>query len=232
MTRWEGESFPDRAAPFRVGREYIGNVSSRLRESTWWTSRLAPITLMPAAALAVHQLRYFLAFGRGGSSELAETGHSYLHSLAPWLVLALALGAGAFLGRLGRAWRSGDAGSRSRSRLGLFGLWLTATVALVLIYASQEFLEGLFAAGHPAGLQGIFGDGGWLSLPAAAAIGAVVALLVRGGRAVIALAARLRGDRPLTRRDGTRLPKPRPVFLIAAAPLAACSPSRAPPSWL
>ena len=202
----------------------------RSRESTWRTSRLAPVTFMPAAALAVHQLRYFLAFGPKGSSELAESGHSYLHSLAPWLVLALALGAGAFVGALGRAFRSGEAGSCSRR--GLLGLWLAATLALVLIYASQEFLEGLFAAGHPAGLQGIFGDGGWLSLPAAAAVGIVLALLVRGGRAAIELAARLRRERPPLRRDSARILRPTPVFLIAAAPLAACSPSRAPPSWL
>ena len=202
----------------------------RSRESTWRTSRLAPVTFMPAAALAVHQLRYFLAFGPKGSSELAESGHSYLHSLAPWLVLLLALGAGAFVGALGRAFRSGEAGSCSRR--GLLGLWLGATLALVLIYASQEFLEGLFAAGHPAGLQGIFGDGGWLSLPAAAAVGIVLALLVRGGRAAIELAARLRRARPPLGRDSAPILRPKPVFLIAAAPLAACSPSRAPPSWL
>ena len=137
---------------------------------------------------------------------------------------------GAFVGALGRAFRSGEAGTCSRR--GLLGLWLSATLALVLIYASQEFLEGLFAAGHPAGLQGIFGDGGWLSLPAAAAVGIVLALLVRGGRAAIELAARLRRARPPLGRDSAPILRPKPVFLIAAAPLAACSPSRAPPSWL
>ena len=80
--------------------------------------------------------------------------------------------------------------------------------------------------------RGIFGDGGWLSLPAAAAVGVVLALLVRGGRAAIEFAARLRRERPPLRRDSARILRPTPVFLIAAAPLAACSPSRAPPSWL
>ena len=135
---------------------------------------------MPAAALAVHQLRYFLAFGPKGSSELAESGHSYLHSLAPWLVLLLALGAGAFVGALGRAFRSGEAGSCSRR--GLLGLWLGATLALVLIYASQGTPRGSLCRGASCRPQGIFGDGGWLSLPAAAAVGIVLALLVRGGR--------------------------------------------------
>src|SRR5262249_23740641 len=125
---------------------------------------------MPAAALAVHQLRYLLAFGSDGSRELAETGHSYLHSVAPWVVLLLSLVMGAFVGRAGSAGRWGDGGPNRGQRAGL-NVWLLATAALVLIYIGQEFLEGLFANGHPAGLQGIFGDGGLWALPAAAAIG-------------------------------------------------------------
>src|SRR5207253_1908986 len=48
--------------------------------------------LLPAAAFAVHQLRYSLAYGSRANQVLAMQGHSYLNSLAPWLVLLLGLG--------------------------------------------------------------------------------------------------------------------------------------------
>jgi hypothetical protein len=183
--------------------------------------------LMPIAALAVHQLRYLLAYGPKGSSELAETGHSYLNSLTPWLVLVLALGFGGFVARLGRTWRSGETEHSPQRRF--LGLWLAASAALVLIYAGQEFLEGLLATGHPAGLVGVFGDGGLWAVPAALAVGAVFALVVRGGRAALALAARL--SRRATHRRVRLAPAypPSAPLLIPPSPLAACSAGRAPP---
>ncbi len=53
------------------------------------------------------------------------------------------------------------------------------------VYVLQEFLEGLLATGHPAGLAGIFGYGGWWAIPAAAAIGLVLAALLHGARWVL-----------------------------------------------
>ena len=47
--------------------------------------------LLPAAALGVHELRYRLAYGADAPQALAAQGHGYLDSLAPWLVLLLAL---------------------------------------------------------------------------------------------------------------------------------------------
>ena len=47
-----------------------------------WVARAA---LVPAGALAVHQLRYLLAFGGRAGVEFARQGHSYLHSLVPWI---------------------------------------------------------------------------------------------------------------------------------------------------
>jgi hypothetical protein len=197
------------------------------RESRFWARRLPVAPLMPVAALAVHQLRYLLAYGPKGSSELAATGHSYLDSLTPWLVLLLALGVGGFLGRLARAWRAGEDGGPQHR--GALGVWLAATAGLILIYAGQEFLEGLFATGHPAGLAGIFGHGGLWALPAALAVGAVLALLVRGGRAAIAFAARLGRARPRGRRRLALARRPAAPVLIPPSPLAACSAGRAPP---
>src|SRR5581483_12089280 len=65
--------------------------------------RVAPVALMPAAAFAVHQLRYWLAFGSQAGAELERQGHSYLHSVAPWIVFLIAVAVGAFLRALGRA---------------------------------------------------------------------------------------------------------------------------------
>ena len=125
----------------------------------------AYVALLPPAAFAVHQLRYWLAFGSNAGIELQRTGHSYLHSVVPWLVLLLALAVGGFLRALGRAFAGHT--SPARFTLSLTALWLACSAALVAIFACQEFLEGLFATGHPAGLAGIFGYGGWWSIPAA-----------------------------------------------------------------
>src|SRR5438067_13612814 len=65
--------------------------------------RLAPLALMPAAAFAVHQLRYWLAFGGHAGAQLQAQGHAYLHSLVPWIVLPIAIAVGGFLRALGRA---------------------------------------------------------------------------------------------------------------------------------
>ena len=128
--------------------------------------------LVPGAALAVHQLRYWLAFGRGATTQLQAQGHSYLHSLVPWIVLLIAISAGVFLRALGRA--LGGRCSLPRYTLSFAALWLVCAACLVSIYVCQEFLEGLFATGHPGGLIGIFGYGGWWSVPAALAVGLVL----------------------------------------------------------
>ena len=64
-------------------------------------------------------------------------------------------------------------------------MWALCSTALVAIYVSQEFLEGLFATGHPGGLAGIFAYGGWWSIPAAIAVGLVLAALFHGARWVL-----------------------------------------------
>ena len=145
--------------------------------------RLAPVVLMPAAAFAVHQLRYYLAYGSAAGAELQRTGHSYLHSVVPWIVGLVALAVGGFLWSLGRAM----AGQRSLPRftVSFLGLWAACAVSLVAIFATQEFLEGLLATGHPAGLAGVFGFGGWWSIPVAACVGLVLAAVFHGARWVL-----------------------------------------------
>jgi hypothetical protein len=185
------------------------------------------VALFPVGAFAVHQLRYQLAFGTDASRELADQGHAYLHELTPWIVLAVAAGVGGLLARLARAWRSGES---ERGRC-LAALWALTSAALFSIYVGQEFLESLLADGHPQGLAGILGDGGLWALPASIAVGGLLALLVRGGRALVARVARLGRRRP--RVAAARAPKgalrPARVALPRLAPLAGASAGRAPP---
>ena len=107
--------------------------------------------LLPVAALGVHELRYRLAYGSQADSALAAQGHGYLDSLAPWLVLLLGLALGTFLVRVARVARRP---TRDRTpRRSFAALWLLSTVLLAAIYAVQELLEGVFAAGHPVGTR-------------------------------------------------------------------------------
>jgi hypothetical protein len=189
--------------------------------------RLAPLALMPAAAFAVHQLRYWLAFGSHAGAVLQAQGHSYLHSVVPWILLLVALGAGAFLRSLGQA--LGGRYLIPHDALSFVALWLICAACLVAIYVAQEFLEGLLATGHPAGLVGIFGYGGWWSIPAAAAVGLVLAAAFHGARWVLGEVSRrrTRRARPDHRREPARAPG-RPL-VPRLAPLANGWSGRGPP---
>jgi hypothetical protein len=189
---------------------------------------LARLALVPAAALLVHQLRFALAFGPHAGIALQSQGHAYLHSIAPWIVLLVAAALGSFLWALGGAL----AGQRSipRYTLSLAALWLVCTVCLVSIYVAQEFLEGALATGHPAGLAGVFGYGGWWSIPAALCVGLVLAAILHGARWVLDEVGQRRRSAPLAApaRD-TQPPRPLDVLLPRTAPLAAGWSGRGPP---
>jgi hypothetical protein len=193
------------------------------------TRRLALAALMPAAAFAVHQLRFLLAFGGSAGHELQRQGHAYLHSLVPWIALLIALVAGGFLRALGRALAGNT--SLPRYTLSLAGLWLACSTALVAIFVAQELLEGVLAAGHPAGLAGIFGYGGWWSIPAALCLGLVVAAIFHGARwALRTVAERCRSHSP---RRGNTACRPRwdgGWIPLRLAPLAGGWSGRGPPA--
>jgi hypothetical protein len=183
---------------------------------------------MPAGAFAVHQLRYWLAYHGLAAAQLQRQGHAYLHSLVPWIVLALALSAGAFARALGRAF----AGHRSLPRytVSFTALWLTCSVCLVAIYTSQELLEGLFATGHPAGLAGVFGYGGWWAVPAALCVGLVLAAAYHGARWVVRAVAERRQAVVVRVRAVLRAAHPAPAVLLPRpVPLAAGWSGRGPP---
>ncbi|MBV9803749.1 MAG: hypothetical protein JO130_11180 [Solirubrobacterales bacterium] len=180
--------------------------------------RFAPAGLMPAGAFAVHQLRYWLAYGSRAGVELQKQGHSYLHSVVPWIVLAVAAATGSFLLALGRAF--GGRKSLPRYTVSVAMLWLLCSTALVAIYICQEFLEGLLATGHPGGLVGIFGYGGWWSIPAAIAVGLVLTAAFHGARRVLQAVAdryarssrrRPRRSEPARIRRGALLRTPVPL---------------------
>ncbi len=183
------------------------------------------LCLLPVGAFVVHQLRYRIAYGPHASSQLAAQGHSYLDSFAPWLVLLLCLGAGSFVARLAHALGGGRPDERHRS---FAAVWATSSVSLFGIYAVQEFLEGLVAVGHPAGVAGIVGHGGWWAGIVAVAVGAVIALLLGAARTVVVACARVAARRhrvlvPALARAFALLPGAR------VRPLACARAGRAPP---
>jgi hypothetical protein len=184
--------------------------------------------LVPAAAFGVHQLRYWLAYGGRANAELAAQGHSYLHSLAPWVVLALGVGLALFLRRAAGAARTGDAGRFTR--LSAVALWAFTWGGLVCLYVVQESLEQLVASGHPTGAGGIVGHGGWWAIPVAAVIAAGVVLTLRAARSLLRTIVRLRGGPG--RLHAPLVAGPLAFVLARARPLASAAAGRAPPASL
>ncbi len=214
----------------------VAHRSRRSRKGARIAAALPPTlrgaALMPAGALGVHQLRYELAFGADAPRALAQQGHAYLSSLTPWIVLLAALALGASLGALAQRWARGPLadGGRARRAAGV-RVWLLASLALFAIFAGQELLEGLFAAGHAAGVAAVLGGGGWWALPAALAVGGLLAVVLRAGTVAEETVAKLVPVR-LRLRAAARQARPLlpgMVELLAPAPLARAAAGRAPP---
>jgi hypothetical protein len=181
--------------------------------------------LMPAAVLTVHQLRFQLAFGDRADQRLAAEGHQYLTALAPLAAMLVAIGAGLFLAALARAREGVGEGRRVPA---FAAVWLTAAATLLAIYSAQELAEGMLASGHPGGVAGVFGYGGFWAVPLSLLFGGLVALVLRIGSAAIEwVASRSRQVRHRAR----PLPVARPteVFVAHLRPLAALAAGRAPP---
>jgi hypothetical protein len=188
-------------------------------------SRLRAAALLGAGALAVHQLRYLLAYGHGASDALALQGHGYLALATPVVAMLVVLAAIELLFRVATARPDSVGGMPRPSTL---RLWMLASACLLVTYSVQEWLEGAAAAGHPGGLGGVFGHGGWTAVLLSAAIGAIVALALRGATAVLELAARRSPRKPRSPRRARRQPSLRAPALsldVLALNLAA----RAPP---
>jgi hypothetical protein len=164
--------------------------------------------LMPLCALAVHQARYYLTYGRHGGAQLAREGHAYLSTLEPIVLFAAALAVGAFVGRLARTWQAVPpvpaAGARlPEHRHGTLRIWALCALVLIGFYCVQELCEVALAPGHPAGLAGVLGHGGWLALPVALLIAGALTAALRVSEALVVLAARHGVRSPVP--DGARV---------------------------
>jgi hypothetical protein len=108
-------------------------------------------------------------------------------------------------------------------------LWLISGAALLSTFALQEWIEAWVTPGHPTGVVHAVAHIGWVSPALAIVLGALIALLVRGSRHVVArIACRLAAPGSKRAPRGTWSPLP-----IARAPrlpvLAAKRAGRAPP---
>jgi hypothetical protein len=194
--------------------------------------RLRAALLMPLAAMAVHQGRYYLAFGAHTPARLLRDGHSYLSSVVPFAVLSAALALGLLAGRLARAWQGvGTDGPRRSGPHPRSMLWIWALISFVLLglYCAQELIEGAVAAGHAGGVIGVLGSGGWLAVPLAIAVGGVLTLFLRASDALVELLA-ARGAKhrsAATPRSLRLLAGPRTDWRLAGG--SGVSAGRAPP---
>jgi hypothetical protein len=181
--------------------------------------------LIALAALAVHQLRYLLAYGSASHEELSRQGHAYLAQALPLLVgfAAAALLAGLVKAALGAVPRHTALGPAHLRALGY-------AASIAGVFAAQETTEGLLFAGHASGTAAVLGLGGWLALPLAALFGALCAALDGGLAKLEALVAP--GAPPAPRpRAPQRLGAParRHSVPLASLPLAFGLARRPPP---
>ncbi len=143
-----------------------------------WAYMLRAAAFLTGGAYAVHQLRYLVSFGSHADEALHHHGHGYLSAVAPLVTLAVAAAIGWVLWSVMRPARSDVPHVRFRRA------WALSSVCLVSVYTVQELLEGQFSHGHPEGLAGVFGQGGWTAVPLAVLVGVAVAAVLRVSHAV------------------------------------------------
>jgi hypothetical protein len=143
----------------------------------WWE-----LLVFPAAVLAVHQLRYLLAYGSRAGAELSAHGDRYVGTAAAVALTLVAISLS--LGLLRLAVVSKGGGQLPMAGRAPWLRWLAVTGLLLAGFCVIEGLEICFEAHHATGLQGIVGDGGWWALPAAALVGGLMVLLACSGRAL------------------------------------------------
>lgn len=196
-----------------------------MRTRAW---RLRAAALLLGAAFALHQLRFLLAYHGAAAHELGRQGHDYLGLLLPLVPAALMLAALNLAGAVSAA-RHGSAveAPPPPGRT----LWAAASATLLVLYTAQESIEGLIASGHPDGLSGVFGHGGWIAVPLALALGLLVALLLRGAAVAVARAAD-RAQARSPRRPSRTLPRARRAWRPRVGLLARHLAGRGPPPAL
>ena len=182
--------------------------------------RLAP--LLAAGALLLHELN-----GLAGGAGPAGHGHSYLPLAVALATVLLALASARFGHELWQA-------SRGRVSLppapSLASLWTVASACLMCTFVLQEWIEGSTTPGHPASVAHAAAHVGWLAPALAIALGAVVALLVRGSRVAVVLLARRHVIRRSPRAQRGRWAPVPPRVAPRVAVLAGNLAGRAPPA--
>ena len=136
--------------------------------------------LICAGALAVHELRFIVGFGDHAERIAGEQGHAYLALVMPVVAFV------GFVGLVALVVRGVRAPDPDPLAPGVRRVWAVASALLVLIYVGQETLESWTSAGHPGGLAGVFGHGGWSAVIFAVALGALIALAFRGAAQPVA----------------------------------------------
>ena len=184
--------------------------------------------LLGAGALVLHELQYRVSFGRGADAALAAHGHAYLSGAIALVTVLTGLAVIRLLAEVGGA-RRGRLASARGSPASLGRRWIWSSAALATTYLLQEGLEGQLAAGHPGVLHAVGSHHGWIALLAAVVLGLLVACLMRGAEAIVALARRGARTRR-RRRAAAAIARPRAVLpLRHREVLARHLAGRAPP---
>jgi hypothetical protein len=178
--------------------------------------------LLVAGAYSVHQARVAIT-GADAGGAAGSPVHDSLPLLAAAAIVVACLAAGHFAAALARARRGAVEPEPEPAALGR--LWAQSTAALIAAHLLHELIERAAAGGAGGPFAG---PGLVIAMLVAAAIGLLVALVLRGAHRVLAFAARTR--RGFTLR--TRPARPRcgaSIFAPRRLPLACHLAGRAPP---
>lgn len=182
-------------------------------------------TLIALGSWIVHQVRATVMLGDTSTAHALAHAQQHAELVGPMLVWINAIAAASWALSLRR-----DQAVTTR-RVSFRGTWIRTSLVLLFIFFTQETLEGLLAPGHPPILAGTIGGGGWIVIPLALAVGALIALAVRGGRAirVAIVRARQRKSRRAVAQSDFEPPQPGLGRRLHSRLIAANLAGRAPP---
>jgi len=145
-----------------------------------WQPLFQAAVLLLVGSQGLHHLRYLVTPEHEGVAALHQHGDGGAHLVAtgPAIGLLFALGLAMLVVRA-----AGSPRTPAPRSVRVRRLWPLAVGGLLLIYGSQELLEGMLGHGHEGGLSALWEDGGWVALPIAGVLGALIAFSVRVARA-------------------------------------------------
>src|SRR4051794_41866389 len=106
-----------------------------------WALRLRCFALLGAGALALHELRYLVAYGGDAGRALDEQGHGYLGTVAALVAVAVVASVATLVAALVRGRRPAARAPSWRPRR------LRAGGGALVIYPAPEVPQGLLAPG-------------------------------------------------------------------------------------